>query len=588
LQDDPLPLLLHQLHHDRATGVLKLETRVGRHELYLRDGLPVAVVLPGSAELIGQVLVEMRLIDEATHKRSLATPPPPGKRYGDWLVEQRLIEPEKLKLALKAQVRRKLHRLFFLGEGEFKFEPRAHDEGRHLKESLSVQPTRAIYHGVRSAWTAERLESALFLLDGRAIKCTLEPDAVARYGLGADDGRVAELLRKGYWALPDLVDASGLPAQPVHALVYAFYVTEALDVRGADEVSRLKRRGETSGASPLPTAPARATGRTGSHSVMTPLPGSVPLIRPRADSQPPLTANTPSAGTPAPPVTPSAGTPLIRPRADSRPPITPSRGTSLPPHLTPSRGTAMPPPDLETVRNQILLKSKIVETENLFQVLGLGQDATSEQVKTAYFDAAKRYHPDRLTSMGLESLRGDVEKIFRRVGEAYGTLYDDKRRADYRNTLGKGAEDPAAHARAVKMLEAEMAMRRGEVLLRKGDYVGAMRELEQAVAGNPHEGEHVAYLAWARLCAGQITHAEAKPQFLQATRLSPKCARAWYFLGLCLKEEKENDRAYGMFRKALELDSRLLDAEREMRLINMRKGKEEKKGLFDRFRKPSK
>ncbi|HZS36531.1 MAG TPA: DUF4388 domain-containing protein [Polyangia bacterium] len=544
LQDEPLPHLLHRLHQDRSTGVLRLETRVGRHELYFRDGFPVAVALPGSAEMIGQVLVEMRILDDATHKRTLNTPPPPGKRYGDWLLEQKLVDPDKLKLALKAQVRRKLHRLFFLGEGDFRFELVQHQEGRQNQESLSVQPARAIYHGVRSAWSAERLGSALFLLDGRAIKCKLEADAVARYGLGADDGRVAELLRKGYWTLPDLIEAAGLPPQPVHALVYALYITDALDVRGADEVPRLKRR-ENSGASPLPVAPPSAPSGPRSHSVATPLPTAMP--------------------TPA------------------------QRISASMPQVTPARGVNLPPPDIETARTQILLKAKVVESENLFEVLGLPEDATSEAVKTAYFDAAKRYHPDRLSSMGLESLRGDVEKIFRRVGEAYGTLFDDKRRAEYKVTLGKPGHDPAAHAKALKMLEAEMAMRRGEVLLRKGDYAGAIRELEQAVAGNPQEGEHLAYLTWARLGAGQITHADAKPQFQQATRLSPKCARAFYFLGVCLKEENDVDRAYAQFRKAHELDQRMLDAEREMRLINMRKEKAtEKRGLFDRFRKPQK
>ena len=74
----------------------------------------------------------------------------------------------------------------------------------------------------------------------------------------------------------------------------------------------------------------------------------------------------------------------------------------------------------------------------------------------------------------------------------------------------------------------------------------------------------------------------------QAIKLSPKCARAYYYLGVCLKEEKDIDRAYGMFKKAHELNARLLDAEREMRLINMRKEKEKGGGFFDRFRKPHK
>jgi tetratricopeptide (TPR) repeat protein len=242
------------------------------------------------------------------------------------------------------------------------------------------------------------------------------------------------------------------------------------------------------------------------------------------------------------------------------------------------------------LRRQIEAKARVVESENLFQVLGLSPDAGRDDVKRAYFEAAKRFHPDRLAALGLEAMRHDVEKIFRRAGEAYGTLYDDARRTEYQLTMAKPAEDPEAHAKAVRIVEAEMAFRRGEILFRKNDLAGSIREFEAAVAGNAEEGEHLAFLAWARVCAGQKTHAEARNLLVQATRLSPRCARAYHYLGLCLKEEGDNDRALGMFRKAHDLDPRLIDAERELRLLTMRREREaqKSKGLFDRFRKPGK
>jgi curved DNA-binding protein CbpA len=530
LQDEPLPHLLHTMHLAKATGVLRLETRVGKHEVFARDGFPVSVSLPGSAELLGKVLVEMGIIDEDTHKRTLAEPPPKGMKYGAWLVEKQLVSPEHMRLALKAQVRRKLHRLFFLNEGQFTFAAGEHHQGMEHHDSLRIHPARAIYQGVRSAWNAERLSGALFLLDGRAVKCLLDEPSVARYGIGPEDGKVAELMRKGYWTLPDLIAAAGIPVQPVHALVYAFYVTDGLDVKGAEEVPRLRKK--------------------------TPPPAAAPPAKtPSGSGHPQLAGEQPMAGSGA--------------------------------HRMPS-GTYVSP---EVMRKDIAAKAKVVETEDLFSVLGLTPSATKEQVKTAYFDAAKRYHPDRLGSLGLDALRSDVEKIFRRVSEAYGTLYDDARREQYQKTAGqpKNEDNPEAHGKAMKMLEAEMAFRRGEIFLRKNDYVGAIRELEQAVAGNPQEGEHLAWLTWARLCASQVTYTDAKPRFLEATRLSPKCARAFYFLGLAMKEDNELDKALANFKKAHDLDNRLLEAEREMRLIHMRKEKSSKSGgLFDRFRKPSK
>jgi tetratricopeptide (TPR) repeat protein len=532
LEDEPLPSVLQELFKSKATGTLKLEARVGKHEIFVREGFPVSVTLPGSAELLGKVLVEMGILGEESHKRSLAQPPPQGMKYGEWLVEQQLVSAEHMKLALKAQVRRKLHRLFFLNEGQFAFQAGEHKQGVEKQESLKVHPARAIYQGVRSAWNADRLKGALFLLDGQAMKCVLDENALTRYGLGQEDGKVAELLRGGWWTLAELQSASGLPLQPLHALLYALYVTEALELKDAkDAPPRTKTKSEPKLANPPP----------------------VNLLQPTA--------------------------PMAAVRAES------SGARKLPSTAFPPMMTPPPLTDPDSLRKQIIEKAKVVELQDLFAVLELTQMATRDQVKQAYFDAAKRYHPDRLTSLGLEAVRPEVEKIFRRVGEAYGTLYDDARREEYKKTLGKGRkEDPEAHQKAMKMLEAEMAFKRGETFLRKADWSNAIRELEQAVTLNPEEGEHLAHLAWARVNAGQMTFAEAKPRFTEAAKLSPKCGKAFYFLGLAYKEENDTDRALAAFRKGVELDTRLIEAEREIRLMQMRKDKS-KGGLLDRFRK---
>jgi len=580
LEDEPLPTVLQELYKTKSTGSLKLEARVGKHEIFVREGYPVSVSLPGSAELLGKVLVEMGILDEETHKRTIAQPPPPGMRYGEWLVEKQLVTAEHMKLALKAQVRRKLHRLFFLNEGNFDFKAGEHQQGVERSESLKIHPARAIYQGVRSAWNADRLKGALFLLEGQAMKCVLDPNGVARYGLGQEDGKVAELLCKGYWTTGDLAQASGLPVQPLHALIYSLYVTEALDLRDATTVPLLRKKSETP--------------------VSTPVAQSAPA----APQQPAF--GTPTAQMPAvvPSKTPSSiSNPMIRPSDLSGARKLPSESSGA--YKMPTEGSGarklpsgafpMPQPggvninDPDQMRRAIEQKVKVVETQDLFSVLDLQQTATRDQVKQAYFDAAKRYHPDRLTSLGLEALRTDVEKIFRRVSEAYGTLYDDARREEYKKTLGQGGkkDESEAHAKAMKMLEAEMAFKRGEIYVRKGDWPNAIRELEQSVALNPSEGEHLAHLTWARVNAGQMTFAEAKARFNEATKLSPRNAKSFYFLGLAYKDEGDIDRALAAMRKAIELDTRLIEAEREIRLIMMRKEKSggTKSGLFDRFRK---
>ncbi len=516
----PLPVALERLFQARATGIMTLEARQGRHTVYVRDGYPVAVELPGSFELLGKVLVEMKILDDVTYQSTLEAPPPAGMRYGEMLLGRGLVTEDQLRQALKAQVRRKLHRLYFLTDATITFAAQEHHEGLQRNESLRVHPWRANYHGVRSAWNADRLRQALGTLAGRPLHTGLSADDLARFGLGVEDGRVGSLLRADPRTLDALSADSGLPVQPVSALVYAIYVAAGLD----------------DGAAPAPT----------------------PSTKPAAASAPSATAGSPTSSS------------------------------------SPSSAAANVPPLSQTALELVQVvsaRTATIEKDDLFTVLGVARTATTDQIKLAYLESAKRFHPDRLAAMGLERLRGDLEKIFRRVSEAQATLLDDTRRAQYLAQLEKphSAEDSAAHSKAVAILQAEMAFRRGQHLLKKNDLAGALRDFEAALRDHPEEGEYIVHVAWTLYCSQKLALAEAKSEVQRGLRLAPKCAAAHYFLGMFQKEEGADDAALSSFRKAATLDTRQFDAEQEIRVLETRRAKHgEKRGLFDRFRRPGK
>jgi Ca-activated chloride channel homolog len=63
-----------------------------------------------------------------------------------------------------------------------------------------------------------------------------------------------------------------------------------------------------------------------------------------------------------------------------------------------------------------------------YSLLGLRRDATQEDIKRAYFEAAQKLHPDRNTAAG-------ETELFLGVQQAYETLFNPKRRAQYDATL---------------------------------------------------------------------------------------------------------------------------------------------------------
>ena len=74
-----------------------------------------------------------------------------------------------------------------------------------------------------------------------------------------------------------------------------------------------------------------------------------------------------------------------------------------------------------------------------YEVLGVGRDATDEDIKKAYRKLAVKFHPDK--NPGDKA----AEEKFKELGEAYEALSDPQRRAAY-NQYGHAAFDPRARA----------------------------------------------------------------------------------------------------------------------------------------------
>jgi curved DNA-binding protein CbpA len=99
------------------------------------------------------------------------------------------------------------------------------------------------------------------------------------------------------------------------------------------------------------------------------------------------------------------------------------------------------PPDK---RKLILDAYRNLEYQTLYQSLDLPQNATREQIRTAYFNLSKVFHPDSAYGQRLGGFKSKMEAVFKRITEAYDVLGKKARRQEYDEYLAATAQTTEA------------------------------------------------------------------------------------------------------------------------------------------------
>jgi tetratricopeptide (TPR) repeat protein len=186
-----------------------------------------------------------------------------------------------------------------------------------------------------------------------------------------------------------------------------------------------------------------------------------------------------------------------------------------------------------------------------YALLGLASDASTDVIRRAYLDAAKRYHPDALARAGVdEETRRQAGKVFGAIGTAHAVLSDPRRRQDYDARLGSDESDLDAE----RLAAAETNYRKAEILLRTGNFRGAIEYLRPAVTLWPEEPVYQAGLGWALFKKTPSEPEEARTHLERAYALDPRSAQTALWLSTVLKALGDHVAAATLLQKARAID----------------------------------
>lgn len=535
--------LLFALLRQRFTGTVTLDQRepAGARRIWLTGGMPVFTDWDSPADRLGERLVATGEITAAALERALAAVRSGNGLLGQVLIDLELIDEAARREGLRGQCEAKLAHAFAAGSvGPVAVVEAGEHEMQAHAELAPINVLALILRAVEAHYDEARVEAEM----GEALAGDLvATPALARYerqfGFRPEDAATLGAFGRGV-TLTRLLKP-GVDRRRVLQLAFTLWTCQML------------RAGEDATAAIAKGATAAAAGHELGVNLGTQSSGKAPTRAP---------ASKPEPAKPQAEAAPSEPAAKAEPKPAAKPEPKPE-----------------PKDDFETQLAE--LEAKIDAGAHAFDLFAIELDAGRKQVRAAWAELSKAFHPDALEGAGRSALRPRVEQVFAALSEAYGVLSNKEERAKLKAAIesgargsgggsGSGGSDTAAVVR--NAFEAEIMARDADKLLKASRYARAKEIYARAHELSPKDIDIEAALAYCEYQTGSRDAMASRATIERFEKLleeAPGCARAHYFKAMIHLRIGEHGPAKAGFAEANKLDPRNIDAQRQLRAIRI-------------------
>jgi len=173
-------------------------------------------------------------------------------------------------------------------------------------------------------------------------------------------------------------------------------------------------------------------------------------------------------------------------------------------------------------------------------------------------------------------MRASSARLFARISEARQTLTEPDSRQQYDAKLGQGVahdDEENEQKRIHEIINAATSFQKAEVLLKKRMLAAAEKEARSAHESDPGQADYLALLAWinASKTESSALLPESLGQLNMAVSMSPESEKIRFYRAQVLSRLGRKQEALADYKFVVTKNPRNIDAQRELRLSEMRK-----------------
>jgi hypothetical protein len=530
-EDLPLGKLLLWIFGDKYTGKLVVKTLAFTQEVHFKEGYPVGTRGGPNENYLGWLLIQRGFIDNEIYFQALTEMQQNPRLMGEILLEMGALSLDQLQRGLSLQLQKKLIRLFKEESADFHFE-----SSEDIVKDISIRiinPYFLIPNGIRQITDLDFLGDSLKNYKNKAIRLKSDPASQKTMELVCLEEHETDALPllETWTTIERFVEQKYLEQLPCLLLVSILDTVQLLENGDVRLVPRSK------------------TGGTLTHEIP-----KVVLVDDDEDDEPQeykTIENKPLYSSEEPGKVEDAAVDLST---------------------------------LTDEQNEILLsveeKMKIFERQDYYRWLGVPRSSGQDELREAYYDLSRRFHPDGVSGTALDFLKPKMETIFAHLTEAYSTLSKEEAREDYNTNSTVAARREQDFA--TKAAQAEVLYRKAMVLMKKNAWEEAAGQLKWACELNPKEGEYQLQQIWCQFnMEPEDNRSDVADEAIKKIRACKEKDASMEtistYTGRIYKSIGRIDKALYQFKEVINLNPHNTEAKREIRYLSITKDKESNK-----------